>query len=95
MPTVRYSISMDAIKNADVIRWIDQQDNASEAIRRLIRACINSPTQLEVKLDRLIEMVQKMKVVETLVEEEAQTEDGEPAKARKGLDAMKKKFQNG
>ena len=95
MPTVRYSISMDAIDDADVIRWLDKQGTTSEAIRRAVRAYINSPTQLETKMDRLIEMVQKMKVVEVPEVEEAQTEDGEPAKARKGLDAMKKRFRNG
>jgi len=40
-------------------------------------------------------MVQKMKVVEAPETGETSTEDGEPAKARHGLDAMKKKFQNG
>jgi len=95
MPTVRYSISMDAIDDADVIRWLDKQGTTSEAIRRAVRAYINSPTQLETKMDRLIEMVQKMKVVEVPEVEEAQTEEGEPAKARAGLDAMKKKFRDG
>ena len=95
MPTVRYSISMDAIDDADVIRWLNKQGTTSEAIRRAVRAYINSPTQLETKMDRLLEMVQKMKVVEVPIEEEAQTEEGEPAKARQGLDAMKKKFRDG
>jgi len=35
------------------------------------------------------------KLVAPPVEEEELTEDGEPAKARKGLDAMKKRFRNG
>ena len=95
MPTVRYSISMDAIDDADVIRWLNKQGTTSEAIRRAVRAYINSPTQLETKMDRLIEMVQRMKVVEAPEMEEAPTEDSEPAKARRGLDAMKERFQKG
>jgi len=97
MPTVRFSISLDAIKDVRLLRWLDEQANASEAIRKALYAYIDRPSHSDLAsgLEQLLEMVQRMKVVEVLVEEEVQTEDGEPAKARRGLDAMKRKFRDG
>ena len=97
MPTARISASLDAVKDARLLRWLGEQSNASEAIRKALYAYIDRPSHgdLSARLEQLLEMVQKMKIVEAPEAEEVRTEDGEPAKARKGLDAMKKKFQNG
>jgi len=94
MPTVRISASLDAVKDARLLRWLDEQSNASEAIRKALYAYIDRPSHsdLSARLEQLLEMVQKMKVVEVPEVEEAQTEEGEPAKARRGLDAMKRRF---
>jgi len=94
MPTVRYSISLDAIQDADIVRWIEAQSKrgASEAIRQAIRAYIGQPTMidLEGKLDDLLALIHNLRVVE--VPEEKQAEGDEPTQARHGLEAMKKKF---
>lgn len=97
MPTVRFSISLDAVKDARLMRWLDEQTNASEAIRKALYAYIDRPSHgdLSARLEQLLEMVQRMRVVEAPAEDtdEALTEDGEPAAARRGLDAMKRKFR--
>jgi len=95
MPTVRYSISLDAIQDADIVRWIEAQSKrgASEAIRQAIRAYISQPTMgdLEEKLDNLFNLIRGLRVVEAQTEE-PQTEGDEPSAARRGLEAMKRKF---
>ena len=92
MPTVRISVSLDAIDDARLLQWLDKQTNASEAVRKALYAYIDRPSHgdLSARLEQLLEMMQRMKVVEV---EEAPTEDGEPAAARRGLDAMKRKFR--
>jgi len=95
MPTVRYSFSFDTGRDGGIIRWLDSQPNASAAVREAIQACIASPSRadLEAKLDRLLEMMRNMRTVEVPAEE-TPAEGDEPAEARKGLDAMKKRFQS-
>ena len=96
MPTVRYSFSFDTEHHTKIIHWLDSQPNASGAIRELIQAHITSPSRadLEAKLDRLLEMIRNLRVVETPAEETPAAGD-EPADARRGLDAMKKRFRKG
>jgi len=96
MPTVRYSFSFDTGRDAAIIGWLDSQPNASAAVREAIQACIASPSRadLEAKLDRLLEMIRNLRVVETPAEETPAAGD-EPAQARKGLDAMKRRFKDG
>jgi len=95
MPTVRYSFSFDTERHAKIIHWLDSQPNASGAIRELIQDCITSPSRadLEAKLDRLLEMMRNMRTVEVPAQE-TPAEGDEPADARRGLDAMKKRFQS-
>lgn len=95
MPTVRYSFSFDAGRDVKIIHWLNSQTNASGAIRELIQDHITSPSRadLETKLDRLLEMMRNMRTVEIPAEETPAGD--EPAEARRGLDAMKKRFQNG
>jgi len=98
MPTVRYSISLDAIQDADIVRWIEAQSKrgASEAIRQAIRAYISQPTMvdLETRLNELLALIHNLRVVEAPTEE-PQAEGDEPTQARHGLEAMKKKFKGG
>jgi len=95
MPTVRYSFSFDTVRDASIIHWLDSQPNASAAVREAIQICAGSPSRadLEAKLDRLLEMMRNMRTVEVPAEE-TPAEGDEPAEARKGLDAMKKRFQS-
>jgi len=95
MPTVRYSFSFDTEHHTKIIHWLDSQPNASGAIRELIQAHITSPSRadLEAKLDRLLEMMRNMRTVEVPAEETPAGD--EPAGAREGLDAMKKRFRKG
>ena len=98
MPTVRISASFDPVRDADVLLWLNKRGNVSDAIRQAVRICIQvarEPTRadLEAKLDRLLEMMRNMRTVEVPAEE-TPAEGDEPAEARKGLDAMKKRFQS-
>jgi len=92
--TVRYSVSLDAVQDADIVRWIEAQSNASEAVRQAIRAYISQPTMvdLENRLNELLALIRNLRVVEAQAEE-PQTEGDEPTQARRGLEAMKKKFK--
>ena len=96
MPTVRYSFSFDTDRDNAIIHWLDSQSNASGAVREVIQNHITSPSRadLEAKLDRLLEMMRNMRTVEVPAKE-VPAEGDEPAQARAGLDAMKKRFQNG
>ena len=103
MPTVRYSFSFDTDRDNAIIHWLDSQSNASGAVREVIQNHITSPSRAdleaitsrsETKLDRLLEMIRNMRTVE-MPAKEAPAEGDEPAQARKGLDAMKKRFQKG
>ena len=102
MPTVRYSFSFDIDRDDAIIHWLDSQPNASGAIRELIQDHITSPSRADIeaiasrsetKLDRLLEMMNR-KTVEVPAKE-APAEGDEPAQARKGLDAMKRRFKDG
>ena len=97
MPTVRISASFNAIKDADVLLWLNKRGNVSDAIKQAVRICIQvakepSRADLEAKLDRLLEMMRNMRTVEVPAEE-TPAEGDEPAEARKGLDAMKARFR--
>ena len=103
MPTVRYSFSFDTDRDNAIIHWLDSQSNASGAVREVIQNHITSPSRAdleaitsrsETKLDRLLEMIRNMRVVEMPAEETSAAGD-EPADARRGLDAMKRRFKDG
>lgn len=47
MPKISKGFSLDTEKDADIIAWLDSQENASEAVRKAIRAFLlvsNGPT---------------------------------------------------
>jgi hypothetical protein len=53
--TVRRSFSFDPLDDHDVLKWLAAQPNASDAVRRVVRAHIAGPSLAEIaaKLDRL------------------------------------------
>ena len=98
MATVRYSLSLDAVKDAKIAAWIDAQPNASKAVREILRAYLEEQpstadlnarlVQMQSRLDRLLNLL-RSRPVSILAESE---EGDEPTKARQGLDAMKRRF---
>ena len=94
MPAVRYSISLDPVNDARLVRFLAQQANVSAVVREALYAYVDKPTAVETKLDSLLEMMRNMRTVEVPAEE-TPAEGDEPAEARKGLDAMKKRFRKG
>ena len=92
MPAVRYSISLDPINDARLVRFLAQQANISSVCRDALYAYIDRPTAIESKLDRVLEMMRNMRTVEVPAKE-VPAEGDEPAQTRRGLDAMKKRFQ--
>lgn len=94
MPAVRYSISLDAVNDMRLVRWLDQQANVSATVRDALYAYVDNPTVIENKLDQVLEMIRNLRVIEAPTEEKTPA-GGEPEKARRGLDAMKARFKSG
>ena len=94
MAAVRYSFSLDPIKDASLVRWLEVQANTSAAIREAIRCYAERPTHrdLDAKLDRVLDALCKVRVV-TPQRPVSDGDYGEPAAARRGLDAMKVRFR--
>jgi pyrroline-5-carboxylate reductase len=92
MPSVRYSFTLDAVKDINVIRWLDSQPNTSAAVREGLKAYIEKPTNadLAAKLDEILNAFQTVQWVATTP---AQIEGGdEPAAAVAGFEKMLQKF---
>jgi len=101
MPTVRISISLDAVRDAELLQWLSKQHNVSGVIREAVELYRKRASTIEArltatdeKLDSLLALMRNLKVVET-PEEKPQAEGDEPTQARHGLEAMKKKFGGG
>ena len=96
MASVRYTFTLDAIKDADLVRWLELQVNTSAAVRDALRAYVAQPTHahLDAKLDRLLDTLRGVHVVKGASVDDEPAE-GEPAAARRGLDAMKRRFREG
>ena len=99
MPTVRLSISLDAVRDSELLRWLGEQHNVSAVIREAIdlyrkrgRTIEARLTSTDEKLDELLALMRNLRVVEA-PEVEQPAEGDEPAQARAGLEAMKKRFQ--
>jgi Arc/MetJ-type ribon-helix-helix transcriptional regulator len=98
MPTVRLSISLDAVRDAELLQWLDKQTNVSAVVREAIglyrqrgNAIEARLTSTDEKLNELLALMRNLRVVETQ-EEEPKAEGEEPSQARHGLEAMKQKF---
>lgn len=94
MAVVRYSFSLDPIKDAHLVRWLKLQPNTSHAVRGALQAFIRRPTHadLETKLDQVLEVLRGVQVIAPGAVPAGDAE-GEPARAVKGLDAMVHKFR--
>ena len=93
MATVRYTFTLDAIQDADVVRWLALQPNVSAAVRQALKAYVERPTHADLgdKLDEVLSAIRGIRVVE--VGDLPQEGGGsEPAKAATGLDRMVGKF---
>jgi len=92
MATVRYSFTLDAIKDADLVRWLELQPGISSTIRDALRAYAERPchADLDAKLNEVLDALRNVQVVTG--DKAATPEQGEPARAVAGLDAMLKKF---
>ncbi len=91
MASVRYSFTLDAIKDAELVRWLELQVNTSASVRDALRAWVDRPThqELDAKLDQVLEALRDVRVVGTPAEIQKSTE---PARARAGLNALKARF---
>lgn len=89
---VRYTFALDAIKDADVIRWLELQGNTSAAIRGALKAFLARPNHddLDRKLNEILAAVKTARFVAL----EPQEGEGrsEPERAARGLDRMVGKF---
>lgn len=94
MPAVRFTFSLDAIQDVDLVRWLELQPNTSAAVREALRAYVDRPTrgQLESKIDQVLDILRGVQVVQAGAGEAGQ-EGGEPARARANLDKMKERFR--
>lgn len=92
MATVRYTFSLDAIQDAAVIRWLEMQPNTSSAVREALRAYTAQPTlaDLDGKLDLVLDALRGVQVINGATGDVPA--DAEPAAARRGLEAMKRRF---
>jgi len=95
MPVVRYSFTLDAIQDADLIRRLKTEVNASATVRAALRAWFERPTaaDLNAKLDQLLAALRDVRVVQATAAPGDGNPVGEPAAARAGLNAMKRRFQ--
>jgi len=98
MATVRISVSLDAVRDAELLRWLAEQPsgNVSGIVREALvlyrkrDSTIEARlTSTEEKLDRLLALMRSSRIAV----EEPQAEGSEPSKARDGLEAMKRRFQ--
>lgn len=95
MASVRYTFTLDAIKDADVVRWLDSQPNTSAAIREALKAYVEKPTNAELgaKLDEVLNAIQTARLVTPAQAEEKPQRD-EPEAAAKGFEKMMKRFKD-
>lgn len=94
MAAVRYTFSLDAIQDADLVRWLELQPNTSAAVREALRAYVDRPTrgQLESKIDQVLDILRGVQVVQAGTAASDDSE-AEPARARANLDKMKERFR--
>jgi len=91
---VRYTFALDAIKDAEVIRWLEMQGNTSAAIRGALKAFVNRPNHddLSRKLDEVLTAVRTLRFVGPAEAQEGEGQ-GEPEKAARGLGRMVDRFR--
>jgi hypothetical protein len=94
MATVRYTFSLDALKDAGVVKWLDSQPNTSAAVREALKAYVEKPTNAELgaKLDEILNAIQTARWTSPLPEEARESQGNEPEAAIRGFDKMLGKF---
>lgn len=95
MASVRYTFSLDAIKDTKIVKWLDSQPNTSAAVREALKAYVERPTSAELgaRLDEILNAIQSARLMAPMPQEP--TEGGEPQKAIEGFDRMVEKFKTG
>jgi len=95
MAAVRYTFTLSAVKDADVVRWLELQPNISAAIREALKAYVQRPTHYDLshKMDEVLTAVRALRYVGASEPVEGGGE--EPEKAAEGLDEMIAKFAEG
>ena len=90
---VRYTFALDAIKDADVIRWLELQGNTSAAIRGALKAFLARPNHddLSRKLDEVLTAIRTLRFIGPPEPQEGEGRS-EPERAARGLDRMVGKF---
>jgi hypothetical protein len=88
----RYTFTIDAIKDDDLLQWLEGQANTSAAVREALRAWVDRPTHqvLDEKLDR-VRFARGGGLVGGGWAGKTDTA-AEPARARAGLNALKARF---
>lgn len=94
MPSVRYSFTLDALKDVDVIRWLDSQSNTSAAVREALKSYVEKPSNadLSLKLDEILNAIQTAQLVTPVEQPQPASSQAEPEIAVKGLKKMIQKF---
>jgi len=93
MASVRYTFTLDPVKDVGVIKWLDSQPNTSAAIRAALEAYIERPTHADIgaRLDEILNAIQTARWV-TPISEPDQVPQGEPTAAVKGFEKVLQKF---
>jgi hypothetical protein len=94
MAVVRYSFTLDAIKDADLVRRL-AMDSTTEVVRAALRAYYNRPSHqdIDAKLDVVLDCLRGVQVVNAGSRAPDEAAEAEPATARRGLDAMRRRFR--
>lgn len=93
MASVRYTFSLDALKDAKVVKWLDSQPNISAAVREVLNAHVEGPTNanLGAKLDEILNAIQTARLVRPAPQQEGPQGD-EPEAAVAGFGRMLQRF---
>jgi hypothetical protein len=91
--SVRYTFSLDALKDAEVVKWLDSQPNTSAAVRAALKAYVEKPTNadLNTKLDEILNAIQTARWTSP-VPEPQEPQGEEPEAAVNGFRRMKDRF---
>jgi hypothetical protein len=93
MASVRYTFSLDALKDAEVVKWLDSQPNTSAAVRAALKAYVEKPSNadLSAKLDEILNVIQTARWTSP-IPETREPQGDEPEAAIRGFGRMVDKF---
>ena len=95
MAVVRYSFTLDAIKDADKVRRLALEPSITEVVRKALDAYYSRPSHqdIDTKLDEVLDCLRGVQIVGMGSQAPDETAEVEPATARRGLDAMRRRFK--